>query len=1162
MVGRLVSNALSLPLWLDSVGTVIMAYSYGPFSGALVGVTGNIMIGFNDTVSTIYALTSIAIAIVVGYAGRKGHLNELFGVFSISVLLTVVSVVVSVPVNYLFYEGSCNNIWGDGVYHYLMEQDVPPVVACTIGEFYMDFLDKLITMLILYFLIHLRRFYYKKTGRENEPEKEQVKAVAIFLATAAAFVCLSEPVMAEDDLDFYVETVYNQDEGLTCGTANDIAETGDGILWIGTYAGLYRYNGTEFRLMQQYESVRNVNCLYVDEEGRMWIGTNDNGLSICINEEIANVLDESSGLVSNSVRDIICCSDGKYYIGTSGAMQVVELRGGVKLLDTIDEVNYAYRLSADENGHVAAVTNDGQLFILKDQEVICSADTGHDQEIFTYCTFDENGVLYAATSAGRILNGSIEGDEIVWSKKVRMCSQRQAVNGILLEENRMIVCQDTGVGYFDANGRFVQLPSQGFDNSIDSMVKDYQGNYWFVSSRQGIMRLTHAMFTDYYRIAELEPRVVNAVVKWRNSLYIGTDTGMDIINLTTKKAETSQLQEELEGVRIRCVSTDEHDNLWISTYSKGLICVSPTDKVKYYNSSTDENFGDWARLTLTLSDGSVAATSDTGVCFLENGRLEAHIEQGDALGTSMVLCLLETSDGTVMAGTDGDGIALIRDRKVVRRLKREDGLSSGVILRLIESKRTGGIYIVTSNGLNYMDENGVIRQLSNFPYYNNYDIWQRGDGTLFVLSSAGIYVVNEDDLLSEEESLNTELMDATSGLDGSITANSWSYENDKNELFFCCDTGVYMLDMNNYVGDWNSYRMRVSAIELDGVYHQIFSGEETNVPSSTDKIEIFPEIINFTTQNPNVRYQLQGFDTKKTVIKQDELSSLTYTNLPAGEYDFVLEVLDDKGKTIEKSTCKIVMQKEIYDNPWFKVYMIVVGMLAVAWITWFVARKRLQDRLKLQQREIDLAKKQVEMGNVTILAIARAVDAKDERTSQHSFRVSEYSVMIAKKLGLPDEDCENLRKAALLHDIGKIGIPDSILKKPDRLTDEEYKIMKSHVEKGAEILKDLTFIDHLNDGVLYHHERYDGKGYTHGLKGKDIPLFGRIIGVADAFDAMTADRVYRKQLDFDFVLDQLHKGRGVQFDPEILDIFLALIEDGSIDVEALYGVKWDDKKTD
>jgi energy-coupling factor transport system substrate-specific component len=193
-----------------------------------------------------------------------------------------------------------------------------------------------------------------------------------------------------------------------------------------------------------------------------------------------------------------------------------------------------------------------------------------------------------------------------------------------------------------------------------------------------------------------------------------------------------------------------------------------------------------------------------------------------------------------------------------------------------------------------------------------------------------------------------------------------------------------------------------------------------------------------------------------------------------------------------------------------------------------------------------MTRKQLKMGRETIQAIAATVDAKDENTSQHSFRVAEYSALIAGRCGWSKEECENLRQIALLHDIGKIGIPDSVLNKPAKLTDEEYDIMKSHVLIGSQILKDFTLVDNVIEGALYHHERYDGKGYIHGLKGEDIPVNARIIGIADAFDAMTSNRVYRQHMDMEYVINELKQGAGTQFDPVFTKILLELIEDGTI----------------
>ena len=238
---------------------------------------------------------------------------------------------------------------------------------------------------------------------------------------------------------------------------------------------------------------------------------------------------------------------------------------------------------------------------------------------------------------------------------------------------------------------------------------------------------------------------------------------------------------------------------------------------------------------------------------------------------------------------------------------------------------------------------------------------------------------------------------------------------------------------------------------------------------------------------------------------------------------------------------------EIYDFFWFKFLFFLEVVVVVSWTTFFISRLFMQRQINLQKRELELARRQVQMGNETILAIARAVDAKDVNTSNHSARVAEYSAEIAKQIGYSDEEQENIRKAALLHDIGKIGIPDSILNKPTKLTDEEYATMKTHVLVGGEILKDFSLIPHVQEGAMYHHERYDGRGYSKGLSGEDIPEYARIIGIADAFDAMTSNRVYRKKLEMNYVLGELKKGRGTQFDPRFVDIFLKLIEEGAID---------------
>lgn len=174
--------------------------------------------------------------------------------------------------------------------------------------------------------------------------------------------------------------------------------------------------------------------------------------------------------------------------------------------------------------------------------------------------------------------------------------------------------------------------------------------------------------------------------------------------------------------------------------------------------------------------------------------------------------------------------------------------------------------------------------------------------------------------------------------------------------------------------------------------------------------------------------------------------------------------------------------------------------------------------------------------------LAVALDARDSYTAGHSLRVAEYSVIIGQLAGLSGQSLDDLRKSALLHDIGKIGVPDSVLFKEGNLTEEEFGQIKSHPVLGENILRQIEPVEKMAPflgGVRSHHERYDGKGYPDGLAGMAIPLHGRIIAVADAYDAMTSDRPYRKGMDHERALMILEQGRGSQWDPEFAGLFLA-----------------------
>ena len=220
----------------------------------------------------------------------------------------------------------------------------------------------------------------------------------------------------------------------------------------------------------------------------------------------------------------------------------------------------------------------------------------------------------------------------------------------------------------------------------------------------------------------------------------------------------------------------------------------------------------------------------------------------------------------------------------------------------------------------------------------------------------------------------------------------------------------------------------------------------------------------------------------------------------------------------------------------FFIILFIIIMIAIV-----MSMKSKVEKARKQRKEIQ------KVFNKMIQAFAKIIDKKDEYTSGHSFRVANYSKKLALRIGYSKEMAQKVYNVALLHDIGKILIPNDILHKKENLTDEEYAIVKKHAEYGSEILKEIDLIPEISYGAGYHHERFDGKGYPEGLKDKEIPEIAQIISVADAFDAMYSTRSYRKKMKLKEALKEIENGAGTQFNPRFAKAFIELVNDGELE---------------
>lgn len=251
---------------------------------------------------------------------------------------------------------------------------------------------------------------------------------------------------------------------------------------------------------------------------------------------------------------------------------------------------------------------------------------------------------------------------------------------------------------------------------------------------------------------------------------------------------------------------------------------------------------------------------------------------------------------------------------------------------------------------------------------------------------------------------------------------------------------------------------------------------------------------------------------------------------------FGMVVYTPESFSVRQVSIDVVFKKKIIDIYTFWLAIIVFGICGVSGICYLTIQLRMKDVRK--QKEWYR-----QMINEFLKTFANVIDAKDKDTVGHSLRVANSARELSKRMGMPQEEQERIYYIALMHDIGKIGIPDAILQKPAKLEDDEYEIIKRHTIIGGEILKDLTAIEDIACGAKYHHEHYDGSGYPEGLKGEEIPLYARIICVADSYDVMANRRCYKKALGKEEIIEELKICSGVHFDPKIVEKMLEILEE-------------------
>lgn len=943
--------------------------------------------------------------------------------------------------------------------------------------------------------------------------------------------------ISTEDLKDWIIYTYDNTSGLPTSEANTVLQTADGYVWIGSYGGLIRYDGISFHNYSEggvFPS-SGIRALFEDSRGRLWIGTNDMGVFYYENGKFSSIT-FSDNMKFLSIRSFAEGEDGTIYVGATSGLAVVD-KTSLKYVDEEACGSTVYSMAKDGEGNIWACMDNGIALIVSEGKIKSTFDSADHLKAAIYCvSADKNGNIYLGTSKNYVYKVEIgDTSHTDFSYKITEYNTKNAstINDISEDaDGRIWVAAINGVEYMDTDGKWYAV-DDSLSCSAGIINFDYEGNIWVASSSQGVIHIVKGMYQNFNAKADISQIFVNDITPYDDGYLIATDTGLIALDKNYSRTE-NELSKGVSGDRIRNITVDSKNYVWVGTYyTHGLVKYDPkTEEIKEFHEEdglTDTHI----RMILELSDGSIAVATQNGLNILKDDKVIKTYTKEDGLTNPIILCLCEGKDGTIYAGSDGYGMYGIKDGEI-KHYGADEGLKSGVVLRMVSDETDGGLYISAGNSLFYWNQN-------KFTQFTNY---AKSPGSIFdihleeqeiwLMQSNGINILNKESLKSGDKT-PVRIIGMPFGLTGTLNANTW---NDFKDGYFFLSTsnGVTVLNVDSLKTHDPDIVVGLNNVEADGVAYP--NPNEIKIDGSVTRLTFNFSPLSFTKKDITVRYQLKGFDKEAATIQNDNPMSVSYTNLNGGEYEFLIEVLGSNGTDVVGSySINVKKSYQLWERAWFWVLVAIAVIAVIAFVVITL----------IQAKTAALKKRQNEYRRIidqSLRTFANIIDAKDKYTNGHSLRVAVYSLELAKKLKLSKEDQERIYDIALLHDIGKIGIPENILNKEGKLTEKEIQTIRRHPTTGGQILKDFTSIPGIGDGAKYHHERYDGTGYNEGLSGKAIPFFARIICVADCYDTMAGGRHYQAKKDRDEIIDELNRCSGTQFDPEIAKLMIELIEEG------------------
>ena len=942
------------------------------------------------------------------------------------------------------------------------------------------------------------------------------------IVVVAVSFTFTNKIYASSYLGDKTETIYDSSNGLSTSKANAICQTEDGFIWIGQYSGLTSYDSKSFTTYTKIEDVDLTGVVSLASyKDILFIGTQK-----CIIEyqkELGFTKINLNLNVDFCVEDIEVMGDVALFATDKGLYQY-----------KIFEEDSSLKIKQIDNKNVIAVTsNDKDNFYYVSSNNIVYDKNGNEfykgSQIRSIYSF--NDIVFMGTNDGE-LHIKIGNETFIH----QITTAKKAINKMIINENKLFLGSDEGLHVFNINDLKVKdsksenITNLKIKSLIQDLIFDYQNNLWLVSSDYGVSKITQNELFDYFYEYGIESRNINAITKYIGLTYIGSEDGLIIVDETNgKEVKEHPLFEVIGQSRIRDI-TIFNDKLYIATYSVKTLGLVEYDG-KTINVIDYSNFCEENEETTAATNVRCLDVMDDYLFIGTNYGIARMDKSGNFIAKKLEHrpLYIYHYDSTVYLCLENSGI-----NKMDSDLILINPLDNSKIYSSLKCLYYDNKLIFNDNNILYYVEEGIIKKV-DFNFIGSIVEILHINDTYLVGTDTKLYVM--EDLFDHNAKVRE--LDKADGLKGDLNANASGYYDEDNDLYyFSSSTGIYVYDFKKSALLQTPIKVALDYVMIDKETYYRNNLENIAVSRSVQRITFDFSVLNFSLdQDYKIYYKLDGVDDDFHELSSSDSFEISYTNLAGGDYKFTLYAIDSDGqKSSSEISLSFSKKLHLYEHWWFYLIVAIIGVLLISGIFYLILRHRIKKERAIESKLRSITVESIE-------AIAKTIDVKDKYTNGHSLRVGRYAKIIAEELGIEGQELDNIYYIGLLHDIGKIGIKDEILNKPERLTEEEFKIMQSHTVNGAKILGDITVIPHIIEGAKYHHEKWDGTGYPDGLKGTEIPYIARIIACADCYDTMATARAYKEAYSREKIISEFEKGAGVHFDPDIAPIVVKLIKE-------------------